>query len=263
MKHQSTVLKMLCIAVFTIANTSNVFGWGQKGHDVTCAIARQHLSPKAKKQVYALLDGKSPVYWANWMDNASHTPEYKYTSTWHYKNIDEGDTYESTPLNKSGDVVTAISAQIETLKDKNAPLESRKLAMRMLVHLVGDVHCPMHMGHKSDRGGNQWQVQYFGKGSNLHSVWDSGIVESAHKWSYDEWVNEIDCVSRKEAAEIAGGCVDDWAKETFAITCKIYSSTPKGSKLSYDYVSEWSPTVEQQLLRGGLRLARILNDIYM
>lgn len=262
MKHHSHILKALCLGAAIVAGTTEALSWGQKGHDVTCAIAQKHLSPKARKQVTALLDGKSPVYWANWMDNASHTKQYSFTSTWHYKNIDAEETYENAQVNRKGDVVLIIPSQIEVLKSKTSSLDDKKLAMRMLVHLVGDIHCPMHMGHKSDRGGNKWQLQYFGKGTNLHSIWDSSIIESAHKWSYDEWVKEIDTVSPKEVRAITAGSVNDWGKETYAITCQIYESTPVGSKLSYDYVSQWTPTIEQQLLRGGLRLAAILNEIY-
>ena len=118
------------------------------------------------------------------------------------------------------------------------------------------------MGHKSDRGGNRWQVSYFGKGTNLHSIWDSGIIESAHKWTYSEWVEQIDTNSKEIDAQMAQGTPESWGKETYEICKKIYDTTPVGSKLSYDYVSEWTETIETQLLRAGLRLARVLNEIF-
>ena len=104
MKHFNGLLKLVCIGAGLLAVSVNGYSWGQKGHDVTCALAEKHLTKKAKKQITELLDGRSIVYWANWMDNASHTPEYKYTSTWHYKNIDADKTYENAPLNENGDV---------------------------------------------------------------------------------------------------------------------------------------------------------------
>ena len=108
--------KFIIIATaFFTALTS--FAWGQKGHDVVAHIAECHLTTAAADSVGALLDGKSPVYWANWLDNASHTPEYAYTKTWHYKNIDEGVDYADAPLNPKGDVVTAIREQIYILSD--------------------------------------------------------------------------------------------------------------------------------------------------
>ena len=242
--------------------TQEILAWGQKGHDVTCEIAERHLTRKARKAVARLLEGKSMVYWSNWLDNASHTPEYAYTKTWHYKNIDAGVLFEDAELEPKGDVVTAINMQMQTLKDKASSTESKRLALKMLIHLVGDVHQPMHMGPKSDLGGNRWMVQFFGREKNLHGIWDSDVLEGGHKWSYEEWATEIDVLSKKQNREICCGTVEDWAKETFAIATEVYRLTPQGSKLSYDYQARWTPVIEQQLLRGGLRLAHLLNSVF-
>ena len=196
------------------------------------------------------------------MDNASHTPEYKHTSTWHYKNIDADETYETAALNEKGDVVRAIEDQIAALKSGKLSKEESSVALRFLVHLVGDLHCPMHMGHKSDLGGNKWQVQFFGKGSNLHKIWDTEVIESSRKWTYTEWTDQIDRCTKSQVKEIVEGTPNSWGKQTYLISTKLYESTPIGSKLSYDYVSEWSGMLEQQLLYGGLRLAAVLNDIF-
>lgn len=262
MTKSNKALKLACIAAGLLAFGVNGYSWGQKGHDVTCAIAEKHLTGKARKQISAILDGKSIVYWANWMDNASHTPEYRYTTTWHYKNIDADETYSDASLNPDGDVVRAIDAQIEALKSGKLSREEQATSLKFLVHLMGDLHCPMHMGHKSDLGGNRWQLQYFGAGKNLHSVWDSGLIEQAHKWTYSEWVEQIDTFGKDEDRKIAEGNPTAWGEETYGICCKIYETTPVGSKLSYDYVSKWTETVEMQLLRAGLRLASVLNDIF-
>ena len=118
------------------------------------------------------------------------------------------------------------------------------------------------MGHRSDLGGNRWQVQYFRNGTNIHSVWDSGLIENAHKWTYTEWVEQIDTYSIDTDKKIAEGTPESWGRQTYEICKKIYDSTPVGAKLSYDYVSDWTGTVEEQLLRAGLRLASVLNDIF-
>ena len=262
MESLSKLLKMACLGAGLLAATVNGYSWGQKGHDVTCAIAQKHLTKKARKQISEILDGKSIVYWANWMDNASHTPEYRYTSTWHYKNIDADETFENAELNERGDVIRAIEEQIAALKSGKLNKEEKALALKLLVHLTGDLHCPMHMGHRSDLGGNRWQIQYFGSGKNLHSIWDSALIESAHKWTYTEWVEQVDTYGKAENKAIVEGSVSDWGRQTYEISKEIYDETPIGSKLSYDYVSRWTPTIEQQLLRGGLRLASILNDIF-
>ena len=256
------LIKRTCMGALLLMCSTNAYSWGQKGHDVTCAIAENHLSRRASKEISRILEGKSMVYWANWMDNASNTDEYRYTKTWHYKNIDADETWETAELNEKGDVVRAINESIAALKGGKLSKEEEALTLKFLIHLVGDLHCPMHMGHKSDRGGNAWQIQFFGRGTNLHSIYDSGIVESTHKWTYTEWAKEVDTVNKKEAAAISAGNPEIWGKETYLITSKIYESTPVGSKLSYDYQSKWTPVIEIQLLRGGLRLAAILNEIF-
>ncbi len=240
----------------------SAFAWGQKGHDVTAAIAEKHLTPKTLSEVTKILDGKSPVYYANWMDNASHTPEYSYTSTWHYKNVDADQSYDDVEPFPAGDVVTALNQQIGVLQNPKSTPEQKNLALKMVIHFVGDAHQPMHVGHASDRGGNSWYVKFFRNNTNLHSIWDTALVESAHKWSYSEWVDQIDRPTEEQLAIIYSGAPNDWVKETYQICTRIYNSTPQESNLSYDYITEWTPTIEEQFLKGGRRLADVLNSIF-
>lgn len=251
------------LAFISLCGSLSAFGWGQKGHDVTVSIAESHLTPTTYQTISDMLDGKSIVYWANWLDNASHTPQYEYTKTWHYKNIDEGISYEDAPLLESGDIVRAIYDQVNILQDNGASKDDKVLALKILVHVMGDLHQPMHMGHATDLGGNRWNVKYFGKDSNLHSVWDSSVPEAAHKWTYSEWNEQINRPTQEEINLILfNGSPEKWGKETFEICKKVYDGTPEGTNISYDYVSDWTPVVEDQLLKGGLRLADILNSIF-
>lgn len=251
------------LTIFLSAASLSAFAWGQKGHDVTVFIAENNLTPVTLEKVTDILDGKSIVYWANWLDNASHTPEYAYSKTWHYKNIDKGVEYEEAPLHPNGDIIRAIYEQVYVLQDTESSKADQQLALKILVHLMGDLHQPMHMGHASDLGGNRWTVNYFGRDTNLHSAWDSSIPESGHKWTYTEWNNQINRASDSEKNEIlADGTPDKWGKETFEICKEVYQKTPQGTKISYDYVADWTPVVEQQFLRGGLRLADVLNSIF-
>lgn len=239
------------------------YGWGQKGHDVTAYIAETHLTPISKAVINELLDGKSIVYYSNWLDNASHTSDYAYTKTWHYKNIDGDQTFEEARLLDTGDVVSAIYDQLAILKDSYSSKEERQLALKIIVHLLGDIHQPMHLGHASDLGGNKHRIKYFGKDNNLHSVWDSSIPESAHKWNYTEWQQQIDRLSDDKENEIVyNGTPEKWAKETHLIAKEIYNKTPVDTNISYDYIAEWTPVVEEQFLKGGLRLADLLNSVF-
>lgn len=254
--------KFLIITVLALSLACEAFAWGQKGHDVVAYVAECNLTPRAAKNVTRVLEGHSPVYYANWLDNASHTKEYAYTSTWHYANVDEGYTFETMPRLESGDVVKAINDIVAQLKSEALSAAEENIALRMLIHLVGDLHCPMHAGRKSDRGGNGVKVLYFGRNTNLHSVWDSSLVESAHNWSYTEWQKQIDILSKSDKAAVQQGSVEEWFKQTHSIAERIYAATPEGKRFSYDEVAEYAPVIEQQLMRGGLRLAALLNEIY-
>lgn len=237
------------------------FSWGQKGHDTVAFIAECHLSPEAKQAAEKLLGGKSIVYYSNWLDNASHTPEYAYSKTWHYKNIDADETFENAKVNDKGDIIVALRDQIKILSDTSATDADRSLALKMVVHFLGDIHQPMHLGHASDLGGNRWNVKYFRSPRNLHSVWDSNLVESAHKWSYTEWQQQIDRATPEEAeAILAIDTPEGWAQETYEIAKKVYEATPEDTNIEYNYIAEWTPVIENQFLKGGLRLAKVLNE---
>ena len=223
-------MKRLILLGLSLLIVRSALAWGQKGHDVTAYIAECHLTPAAAKKIDKVLDGHSPVYYANWLDNASHTPDYAYTKTWHYLNVDEGKTLETMPANPKGDVLKAVTEIVAKLKAGGLTHEEEALQLKMLIHLVGDMHCPMHLGRSTDLGGNKRPVRYFGRSTNLHSVWDTSLVE--------------------------------WAAETCGVCRQVYEATPEGANLSYDYVAAQTPVVEQQFLRGGLRLARLLNEIY-
>lgn len=255
-------IKNILLALAAGAFSMSAFAWSQKGHDTVAFIAENHFTQATADSVAALLDGKSPVYWANWLDNASHTPAYAYTKTWHYKNIDEGVAYEDAPLNEKGDVVRAVCEQVEILKSPVSTRDQKVLAFKILIHCVGDMHQPMHMGHLSDLGGNQTKVRFFNRDANLHGIWDGSIMNSGHAWTYTEWREQLDRLTpEQEAAEIQG-TVDDWGRQTHAIATRVYDKMKPGISVSYNEVAEWTPVIEQQVLRGGLRLAHLLNGIY-
>lgn len=254
--------KLIIAALVALGGTQLAMGWGQKGHDTIAAIAERHLTPATKAALDSLLDGKSIVYWANWMDNASHTPKYDYSKTWHYKNIDADQSYASAPKHSKGDVVSALNREVAILGSPRESDAEKVLAVKMIVHFMGDLHQPMHLGHASDLGGNTVKVKFFKNEANLHSVWDSSLPEAAHKWSYTEWSDQLHRLPEAEERAVMGGDFDSWAEETYGICRQVYEKTPKGTVVSYDYIADWTPVVEQQFLKGGLRLADVLNQIF-
>ncbi|MDE7068988.1 MAG: S1/P1 nuclease [Alistipes sp.] len=255
-------MRKLLLLAACLSALSEAWGWGQKGHDVVACVAECRLTPEAATRVADLLDGYSMVYWANWLDSASHTPEMAYTKTWHYANVDEGFTFETMPKNPAGDVVEAIERIVAALKSGELSRDEERLHLKMLIHLVGDLHCPMHAGRLSDRGGNSVAVRFFEEATDLHTLWDTALPEAAHRWSYSEWQNQLDRLPEETVSEIQAGTPRRWFEQTQTACRDIYARTPAGSALSYDYVAHYTPLVERQLLHGGLRLAALLNEIY-
>ena len=213
--------RIFIFALVAVCAATEAFAWGGKGHDVVAYVAECHLSRRAAKRITKILDGHSPVYYANWMDNASHTPEYAHTSTWHYANVDEGYTYETMPRNEKGDVVTALNDIVSRLRRGGLTHEEENTALRMLIHLMGDLHCP---GHVRYGGGKlkSYPVYFNGRKYNYHTVWDDVILESCHRWSYLEYGHQLDRCTRREIRAICRGTVRDWFRENALASRHIY-----------------------------------------
>ena len=266
--------KILVAAMSMIMLLSSIsaFGWGPKGHDVVAAIAEQHLTKKAKKAIDEILDGKSIVYYSSWMDNIQNSPYwengYNKTKTWHYANVDKGHTYQTMSKNEAGDVITGLEFLTKELTENydNLTDSTRADYVKMIVHMVGDMHCPMHAGRLSDRGGNGTKVKWFGQNTNLHSIWDSKMIDSARKWSYSEWVDQLDRTDKKFKSSVMRGTYEEWFKETVEGAASIYEYVESMGKdnpnLSYQFVYDFSHLLEDRLLVGGYRLAYVLNMIF-
>ena len=136
--------------------------------------------------------------------------------------------------------------------------------VKMIVHMVGDMHCPMHAGRLSDLGGNKTPVKWFGEKTNMHSVWDSKIIEAARKWSYSEWRDHLDNTSPKFKKSVMRGTYEEWFVETVEGAAAFYEYVENMDKpnLSYQFIYDFSPLLEDRLLVGGYRLAYVLNTIF-
>ncbi|SDS15352.1 S1/P1 nuclease [Christiangramia echinicola] len=259
-------MKNFLIAAVIILSTSIVFAsngdWGKTGHRATAEIAEGHLSDKAKKAINELLDGYGLAFVANYADDIKSDPEFRQYGPWHYVNIEpDAEEYVLEEASDRGDLVQAIRKCIEVLKDKKAPQEEKEFHLKMLVHFVGDLHQPFHTGHSGDKGGNDIQVRWFNDGSNIHRVWDSEMIDF-YQMSYTELALNTKELSKKEIKTIQNGKLLDWVYESRAMAEDLYAGVENGEKLGYSYMYKHMPAVLDQLQKGGLRLAKILNDIY-
>lgn len=256
-----TRVLMILAAVLAAVNLS--FAWGPKGHAVVADIAARHISKKTAQKIDAVLGGETMVDVSSWADNVRKDPRYAHTATWHFVNVDPGYTYQTMPKDPAGDVYVKLLEITEALKSDTLSAEQEKVNLMLLIHLVGDLHCPMHVGHRDDLGGNRIPVQWFGQPTNLHSIWDSKLVDACRPWSYSEWTENIDRnLTPEQIRRITQPTVMEWMEQTMALCEDIYANTPSGGNYSYDYCFQYAPAVKQQFLQAGLRLARLLEEIY-
>jgi hypothetical protein len=239
---------------------ASAFAWGATGHRVVGAIAEQHLSRKARKAVHRILGNESMAIAATWMDDIKSDHQYDYMRDWHWVTIPDGSTYASAAKNPHGDAVEAIDRMITALKSDTLSAERQAYCLKVLIHLIGDLHQPLHVGRGDDRGGNDFQVRWFKQGSNLHRVWDSDMID--HKQlSYTELACSLDHATPEQAKAWTLGTAADWAQENVALRARIYPEKP-GADLWYPYVYEQWPLVQEQLLKAGIRLAGVLNAVF-
>ena len=235
--------------------------WGPTGHRATGKIAEKHLTKRAKKQIDKLLNGESLAFVSTYADQIKSDRKYNDFYTWHYVNMPLDSNYEDSEKNPTGDLVTGINKCISILKNKNNSSEDKAFYLRMLVHLIGDLHQPMHIGRAEDKGGNTIQVQWFGRGTNLHRVWDEDMIRE-WKMGYIELANNSKSLSKEQIKAIQNGSVVDWVHDTHKLSKVAYESVEVGEKLRYRYSYDHFGTVRTQLQKGGLRLAKVLNDIF-
>ncbi|WDI30039.1 S1/P1 nuclease [Hyphococcus flavus] len=237
------------------------YAWGKIGHRVTGAIAVHYLSDNAKAAIESILGPEGLAEGSTWADFMRASPEDFWqmeSSAYHYVTIPAGMTYAQAGAPPQGDAITAITKFTRTLKDPDASREDKALALRFIVHIIGDLHQPLHAGNGTDRGGNDFEVTYFGRETNLHAVWDSGMIDG-EQLSYSEmteWL--VQKITPEEAADWMDINPVVWAAESAAIRDTIYPADPE---LRYGYVFNHIDTVKLRLSQAGVRIAAYLNVV--
>lgn len=242
-----------------------VNAWGMIGHRVVGEIADSYLKIKTRKAVQDILGYETLAMSANWGDFVKSDSSYNYMYNWHFVNLPSGLTRDAVfsllDTDKAPNIYNKIIELTAILKNRSSTMSEKQLALRMLVHLAGDICQPMHVARKEDMGGNRVYVQWFNEKSNLHRVWDEQLI-SYQQLSYTEYAKVINHPSAIELTNWQNTSLKDYVYESYTVCNKIYDNTKPDSKLSYRYNYEWVDTLNQQLLKGGVRLAKMLNDIY-
>jgi hypothetical protein len=265
--------RLAALLALLVLGCAPAFGWGHAGHSAIALIASERLTAAAKAQIAGLLDAKDAAagleQYASWADEIRDSrPE---TSGWHYVDIEIATNgYDAAIDCKDGDCVVAqIHKDIAILKDKSLAKPVRAEALRFLIHFVGDIHQPLHCADNNDKGGNGVTVYVAKKRTNLHSLWDTAIV-NAISTSPDKVAAQISQrITPALAKQWQGGTPEQWANEGFAVAkAQIYAQFPGSGAtqasivLKPDYTAQQGPIAAAQLAKAGVRLAAVLNEVF-
>lgn len=237
-----------------------LYGWGPVGHYAIGKIAEDQMAPETVRKVEKILGFQSVSGVGTWMDQIRSDSSYRHTYTWHWVTTADG-AYDPAIQEKTGDAFEAYHRIKSALMKGGLSPEEEKDHLRMLIHIVGDLHQPFHVGKPGDRGGNDIRVRFFGKETNIHAVWDSDLIEH-RKMSYTEIARELQIRITPELVEkYTRASPADWLKEAVAMREDMYD-IPDNGRIGYEYIYKHYHHVEERLLAAGIRLARDLQEIY-
>lgn len=227
-------------------------------------IAEQHLCPGARQGLTPLLGTMSLADAGVWPDQLRSRPEWAHSKPWHYINVaDHGSI--AAAAGASDDNLLAVLARFELeLRDQDLPLEQRSIALRFIVHLVADIHQPLHVGRREDRGGNLIEVTVRGKASNLHAVWDGLALPAAARHRPADYVRRMPGADVPELKRWQAADPLVWAEESMAMRPAVYAfgSASVPPVLSRRYLDATRIALDQRLAQAGIRLAARLNAAF-
>ena len=292
-KRFRNILLEFVAASLLLAFAPSAQAWGPTGHRVVAEIAQRHLTPAARARVSRLLGGRTLADVANWPDELRSDQRFDKYKLLHFATVKDGlASYRDAEKARCGDLVVAIDAfsaflrtgkrealfAVKALSDKTDgtgegacnPQETEPIspdqALSFLVHLMGDLHQPLHVGG-TDQGGNKVSVIWMDRWkTNLHSTWDDEMVDY-ERFDYTEYARFLDRASKADAARWLKGDTITYADEAVAMRPKLYvfpddAGSPADHLIYYKYIGAQRDLMREQLLKGGLRLAGVLNKIF-
>lgn len=254
------LFKSLLLSVILLAGSTQAYAWGQLGHYLIGYMAERQLKKSVRKKVEKVLYPMSLGRSGTWMDEIRSDSAYDYATTWHYLTSKEGN-YDPAHQEKSGDAFEAIIRLKEALKKGGLSKKEEAEKLKMLIHLVQDIHQPLHVGTGEDRGGNDVKIEFFGQPTNLHALWDSHMIDR-QGMSYTELGNEL---YRRLTPELQQSyreaSMEDWLMEAVRLRPEVYD-LPENRRISYRYMYRRYRLAEERMLAASVRLAQVLEEIY-
>jgi len=259
MKTRIIYLLIILMTFSYQANASKI--WGPTGHRVVGEIAQDYLKPRVKRKLKKLLKKKSLAFLSTYADEIKSDKRYNEFYTWHYVNMPLDEDYDASKANPKGNLVTGIAHCKKVIADKNSSDDDKAFYLKLLIHLIGDMHQPMHVGLAEDRGGNDFKVKWHYSDTNLHAVWDYKMIDR-FDMGYKELAENADVLTRDQVKAYQEGTVIDWVNEVHILSKDVYTSIEKEDNLRYRYSYKYMNIVRSQLQIGGIRLAKVLNDLF-
>jgi hypothetical protein len=274
-------MKRCGLLLILMVVSQSALGWGAQGHKVVAGVAEKRLaqtSPDAHKLAQDLLrsnnnsrdcapcdDSRTFAFVSSDPDDFRQIELALVTRDWHFVNIEiTHPTYDQDRDCPDGDcVVRRIDRMVEILGDSTRSNCDRESALIYLIHFMGDMHQPFHTGFgridgKPDRGGNDVKLTFDGRQTNLHSLWDSGIIEKQRRSDF-QWVDRLTTtvLGTRDPATLAAGTTTDWVNESHKLAMQFHTT-----KKPFDdqYVKDAEPVIEERMLLAGLRLARLIEN---
>ncbi len=266
--HIHTMKKIVGSALLLGAflTSSNALAWGMTGHRVVAEIAEQNISNKTKKEISKIIGPQKLAYWANWPDFIKSDDSWKYADSYHYVNIPGNLNRQEFDVALDGTsdenmYKKGLFFMNELKNNQNLTLEEKQHHLYFLIHIIGDAHQPLHVGRPEDLGGNRIKVEWFRDRVNIHTVWDSKLVDYEN-YSFTEYTTILNIATKQQRQTIQEGDFKEWIYGSYTLANVIYANVKMDDKLGYRYHYENKYIMEDQLLKGGLRLAKTLNEIY-
>lgn len=262
-------MKRLFLSLLLLSLSVNVMAWGGFGHRTIAEIAERNLTPEAKANIERYTKGTPLADYSVWMDLVrKEAPEYAHaTRGWHASIVDVNCKTSQEIRNKhrqGRDAVTGI-LEFEKLFANREQLSDSVVmfAIKSIVHMVGDMHCPAHVRFTDFENQGKFPLEFFGKKSTLHKLWDTSVLTRYHKgWSYKEYAQKLDNLSKGKAKRITDGWVEDWLEESGRVVRPIIHNVKEGDSLDDEFMDWAYPLAESQARKAGYRLAKVLNRLF-
>ena len=254
------------VFILSLSIPFHSFAWGQTGHRIVGQIADSYLNAKARAAIKKILGTESIAMASNWGDFIKSDSTYKYLDAWHYVNYEKNLNYEQFKMVLKKDTTvnayTKLNFLVKELKNKSLSQDKKLMYLRLLIHIVGDVHQPLHVSPVGTTGGNDIKVQWFSTASNLHRVWDSDMLDQ-QQLSYTEYVASINHPTEAQKKKWKEQPRSLWFFESYTIAQNLHNEiTETNPRLSYRYIFDHIAIANEQLLKGGIHLAGLLNEIF-